>query len=68
MSDLIHWLNSFLRKEKECEHRFDSKDVADLNLDPRCKLCGDYFSKISTRGLYRFESISKTEHGLIKVK
>jgi hypothetical protein len=73
MKKLWQWyLSLFEPKAKECEHRFNQNDVADLNMDPKCTRCGLYFEKIIQQAgngwTVTFTVLNETEYGLKKVK
>lgn len=59
---LINWLFP-----RECDHTFKVEDVVDLNRDPKCELCGKYFSAISGRRAFDYDQ-KLGKYRLTKIK
>jgi hypothetical protein len=63
IKSILKWWRS---RPRRCDHRFNTEQVRDLNLDPCCTRCKMYASKIMSRRSMRFEPVNDKECKLVR--
>jgi len=59
-------IKKLLEKLFGCSHLFLQKEVTDLNCEPKCVKCGNYFTALTKGKFHRFVDANDGKHYKIK--